>query len=128
MSRHDEARPRVGGEVIGSLVGVGGSFALLVNYWNAYGFLAETTPGPPHVVTYWVLALAMVVGVGWTFESAERRQAPAIAYVWHVLVALVSVAALLALVVPRIEVQESPPPVDNYVNDDPCYSGGDPCG
>ena len=131
MSHHneefDEPGPSVVGEAIGTLVALGGSGALLINYWDAYGFLAPTAPQLRHIVAYWVLALLMVAGVAWTFVSAQRREARAIAYVWHSLVAILSIAAIATLIVPKVTFQE-PLPVENNVNYDPCYSGGDPCG
>lgn len=132
MSHHDgefeRSGPSIAGEAVGSLVALGGCWALLINYWNAYGFLPSTVPEPRHIVAFWVIALLMLAGVAWTFVSAQRRDARAIAYVWHVLVAILSIAAIAMLTVPEVEFQDEPLPIENNVNYDPCYSGGDPCG
>ena len=135
MSGRDEpladAGPGVAGEVIGSLVAlVAGPWVLLMNLWNAYGFLTPSTPEPRHTVIYAIVAAIMLAGVVWTFVSARRRNARIIAYIWHVLVGVVAVAAIALMIVPQVDWRSlnDPPPVEPNVDYDPCYSGGDPCG
>lgn len=92
------------------------------------GHFRRRQPQLRHIVAYWILALSMIAGIAWTFHSAQRREARAIAYVWHLLAAILSIAAIATLIVPEVEFQDEPLPVENNVNYDPCYSGGDPCG
>ncbi|MFD6138481.1 hypothetical protein [Promicromonospora sp. NPDC060271] len=125
------ARPGTAGEVVGSLVALIGPVALLMNLLDAYGFLTSSTPEPRHTIFYAVVAAIMLAGVAWTFTSARRRNARTIAYVWHVLVGIWAVAALALLIVPQVDwvsLDNDPPPVEQNVDYDPCYSGGDPCG
>lgn len=134
MSGRDEelakAGPGVAGEVIGSLIALAGPVALLMNVVNAYGFLTSSTPEPRHTIFYGVVATIMLTGVTWTFVSARRRNARVIAYVWHMLVGIWAVAAIMLLIVPQVDWRSlnDPPPVEQNVDYDPCYSGGDPCG
>lgn len=131
--RDDElanARPGVAGEVVGSLVALFGPVALLMNLVDAYGFLTPSTPEPRHTIFYAIVAAIMLTGVTWTFVSARRRNARVIAYVWHLLVGIWVVAAIALLIVPQVDWNSlnDPPPVEQNVDYDPCYSGGDPCG
>lgn len=134
MSSQDErlanAGPGVAGEIIGSLVALFGPVALLMNAVDAYGFLTSSTPEPRHTIFYAVVAAIMLAGVTWTFVSARRRNARIIAYIWHVLVGIWAVAAIVLLIVPQVDWRSlnDPPPVEQNVDYDPCYSGGDPCG
>ena len=134
MSSQDEelagAGPRVAGEAVGSLVALAGPVALLMNSWSAYWFLAPPTPEPRHTVFYAVVAAIMLTGVTWTFVSARRRNARTVTYVWHVVVGIWAVAAIVLLIVPRVDwvSVNDPPPVEQNVDYDPCYSGGNPCG
>ena len=134
MSSQDErlanAGPGVAVEVVASLVALAGPVALLMNVVDAYGFLTESTPEPRHTIFYAVVAAIMLAGVTWTFVSARRRNARIIAYVWHVLVGIWAVAAIVLLIVPQVDWRSlnDPPPVEQNVDYDPCYSGGDPCG
>jgi hypothetical protein len=67
MSSQDEdfaeASPGVAGEGVGSLVALAGPGALLVNVWNAYGFLTSSTPEPRHTIFYAAVSAIMLVGV-----------------------------------------------------------------
>lgn len=134
MSGRDEelakAGPGVAGEAAGSLIALAGPGALLINVWNAYGFLTSSTPEPRHTIFYAVVAAIMLTGVAWTFVSARRRNARVIAYVWHLLVGIWAVTAIALLIVPQVDWDSlnDPPPVEQNVDYDPCYSGGDPCG
>jgi hypothetical protein len=134
MSSQDESLanpgPGVAGEAVGSLAALFGPVALLMNVWNAYGFLTESTPEPRHTIFYAVVAAIMLTGVAWTFVSARRRNARVIAYVWHLLVGIWAVTAIALLIVPQVDWDSlnDPPPVEQNVDYDPCYSGGDPCG
>lgn len=134
MSRQDErlanAGPGVAVEVVASLVALAGPVALLINTVDAYGFLAPSTPEPRHTTFYAVVAAIMLTGVAWTFVSARRRNARIIAYVWHLLVGIWAVTAIALLIVPQVDWDSlnDPPPVEQNVDYDPCYSGGDPCG
>lgn len=134
MSSQDErlakAGPEVAGEVIGSLIALFGPVALLMNLVDAYGFLTSSTPEPRHTIFYAVVAAIMLAGVTWTFVSARRRNGRVIAYVWHVLVGIWAVIAIALLIVPQVDWDSlnDPPPVEQNVDYDPCYSGGDPCG
>lgn len=134
MSGRDEelarARPGVAGEAIGSLIALFGPVALLMNLVDAYGFLTSSTPEPRHTIFYAVVAAIMLAGITWTFVSARRRTARVIAYVWHVLVGIWAVTAIVLLIVPQVDWRSlnDPPPVEQNVDYDPCYSGGDPCG
>ena len=134
MSGRDEelakTGPGVAGEAVGSLVALAGPVALLMNVWDAYGFLTSSTPEPRHTIFYAVVAAIMLAGVAWTFVSARRRNAGIIAYIWHVLVGIWAVAAIGLLIVPQVDWRSlnDPPPVEQNVDYDPCYSGGDPCG
>ncbi|GGM34305.1 DUF6234 family protein [Promicromonospora citrea] len=124
-------RPGVAGEALGSLfAALIGPLVLLVNLWNAYGFLTSADPRPEHTATYLVVSALMVAGVVWTFHSARRRDARGFAYVWHALVAVFALVAVTMLSVPQVDLDtvREPPPTERYVDDDPCYSGGDPCG
>jgi hypothetical protein len=125
-----DAGPGVAGEVIGSLVALAGPWVLLMNVWDAYGFLTESTPEPQHTVVYVIVAVVMLAGVVWAFVSAGRRNARVIAYVWYVLVGVVVVGAIAMLSVPQVDWRSlnDPPPVERNVDYEPCYSGGDPCG
>jgi hypothetical protein len=133
MSGRDEelasARPGVAGEAVGSLAALFGPVALLINVWNVYGFLTSSTPEPRHTIFYAVVAAIMLTGVAWTFVSARRRNARVIAYVWHLL-GIWAVTAIALLIVPQVDWDSlnDPPPVEQNVDYDPCYSGGDPCG
>ncbi|MFI6426332.1 DUF6234 family protein [Promicromonospora sp. NPDC050880] len=124
------AGPGVAGEVLGSLAALAGPWVLLFNTWNAYGFLTDATPEPKHTVVYAVVAAIMLSGVVWTFVSARRRGARVLTYVWHTLVAVVAVGAIGLLVVPQVDWRSlnDPPPVEQNLDYEPCYSGGDPCG
>ena len=134
MSGRDEelakARPGAAGEVIGSVIALFGPVALLMNLVNAYGFLAPSTPEPRHTIFYAVVAAIMLAGVTWTFVSARRRNARTITCVWHVLVGIWAVTAIVLLIVPQVDWHSlnGPPPVEQNVDYDPCYSGGEPCG
>jgi hypothetical protein len=134
MSGEDDkltkAGPGTAGEAVGSLVALFGPVALLMNVWDAYGFLTSSTPESRHTIFYAVVAAIMLAGVAWTFVSARRRNARVIAYVWHVLVSIWAVAAIALLIVPQVDWDSlnDPPPVEQNVDYDPCYSGGDPCG
>ena len=134
MSGRDEelakTGPGVAGEVVGSLVALFGPVALLMNVVDAYGFLTSSTPEPQHTIFYAVVAAIMLAGVTWTFVSARRRNARMIAYVWHLLVGIWAVVAIVLLIVPQVDWDSlnDPPPVEQNVDYDPCYSGGDPCG
>jgi Na+-transporting NADH:ubiquinone oxidoreductase subunit NqrB len=134
MSSQDErlakAGPGVAGEVIGSLVALFGPVSLLMNLVNAYGFLAPSTPEPRHTIFYAVVAAIMLTGVTWAFVSARRRNARIITYIWHVLVGIWAVVAIVLLIVPQVDWRSlnDPPPVEQNVDYNPCYSGGDPCG
>ncbi|MGI5191097.1 DUF6234 family protein [Promicromonospora sp. CA-289599] len=134
MSSQDErlakARPGGAGEGIGSLIALFGPVALLMNVWDAYGFLTDSTPEPRHTIFYAVVAAIMLAGVAWTFVSAGRRNARMITYIWHVLVGIWAATALVLLIVPQVDWESlnDPPPVEQNVDYDPCYSGGDPCG
>lgn len=124
------AGPGTAGEVIGSLVALFGPAALLMNVVDAYGFLTSSTPEPRHTICYAVVAAIMLTGVTWTFISARRRSARTIAYIWHVLVGIWAVTAIALLIVPQVDWRSlnDPPPVEQNVDYNPCYSGGDPCG
>ena len=120
-------------EMIGFLVAFAGIAALLLNFVDAYGFLERSTPERQHALTYWIVAAVMVGWIVWTFALARRRGAGVLPYIWHSLVALVSIAALVLLMVPTIDwrsLNDTPPPapVERQPNYDPCFSGGDPCG
>lgn len=134
MSGRDDELTKVGpgtaGEVVGSLAALFGPVALLMNLVDAYGFLTESTPEPRHTIFYAIVAAIMLIGVAWTFVSARRRNARIIAYIWHVLVGLWAVTAIVLLIVPQVDWRSlnDPPPVEQNVDYDPCYSGGDPCG
>lgn len=124
------AGPGVAGEAVGSLAALFGPVALLMNVWDAYGFLTSSTPEPRHTIFYAVVAAIMLTGVAWTFVSARRRNARVIAYVWHLLVGIWAVTAIVLLIVPQVDWRSlnDPPPVEQNVDYNPCYSGGDPCG
>jgi hypothetical protein len=128
--RFTNAGPGVAGEAVGSLVALFGPVALLMNVWNAYGLLTSSTPESRHTIFYAVVSAIMLTGAGWTFVSARRRNARTIAYIWHVLVGVWAVAAIVLLIVPQVDWRSlnDPPPVEQNVNYNPCYSGGDPCG
>lgn len=134
MSSQDErvaaAGPGTAGEVIGSLVALFGPVALLMNVVDAYGFLTSSTPEPRHTIFYAVVAAIMLTGVAGTVVSARRRSARTIAYIWHVLVGIWAVTAIALLIVPQVDWRSlnDPPPVEQNVDYNPCYSGGDPCG
>ncbi|MEV0952959.1 DUF6234 family protein [Promicromonospora sp. NPDC050249] len=125
-----KAGPGVAGEAAGSLIALAGPMALLMNTVDAYGFLAPSTPEPRHTTFYAIVAAIMLAGVTWTFISARRRNARTIAYVWHLLVGIWAVTAIALLIVPQVDWDSlnDPPPVEQNVDYDPCYSGGDPCG
>lgn len=125
-----KASPGVAVEVVASLVALTGPVALLMNLVDAYGFLTSSTPEPRHTIFYTVVAAIMLAGVTWTFVSARRRNAHTIAYVWHVLVGIWAAAAIVLLIVPQVDWRSlnDPPPVEQNVDYNPCYSGGDPCG
>ncbi|GAA2223226.1 hypothetical protein GCM10010413_15290 [Promicromonospora sukumoe] len=118
------------GEAVGSLIALAGPFVLLVNLWDAYGFLTSSTPQARHTIVYAAVALLMLASVAWTFVSAWRRQARVIAFVWHVLVGAVAIAAIALFIVPQVDWRSlnDPPPVEQNIDYDPCYSGGAPCG
>lgn len=134
MSDRDEELAKTGlgvaGEVVGSLVALAGPAALLMNLVNAYGFLTESTPEPRHTTFYAIVAAIMLAGVTWTFISARRRNAHIATHIWHVLVGIWAVTAIALLIVPQVDWDSlnDPPPVEQNVDYDPCYSGGDPCG
>lgn len=134
MSSQDErlvkASPGVAGEVIGSLIALFGPVALLMNLVDAYGFLTSSTPKPRHTIFYAVVAAIILAGVAWIFVSARRRNARTITHIWHVLVGIWAVTAIVLLIVPQVDWRSlnDPPPVEQNVDYNPCYSGGDPCG
>lgn len=116
------------GRLIEKVASIGSVLAIIlvfVNFVSAYlcFFGAQCTPDAQQITTYRVLAvitlLLVLVAIGSAVHNRRRWR-----LVWHGLVAVTAVAALLLFAVPYIRWSDPLPQVKTFENGEQCYTGG----
>ncbi|MEU4360539.1 hypothetical protein [Promicromonospora sp. NPDC023987] len=114
--------------VIENVASIGSVLAIILvfhNFVSAYlcFFGAQCTPDAQQITTYRVLAvitpLLVLVAIGSALYNRRRWR-----LVWHGLVAVTAVAALVLFAVPYIRWSDTLPQVNNFENGEQCYTGG----
>lgn len=117
------------GRAIEKVASIGSVLAIILvfhNFLSAYlcFFGAECAPSAQQITTYRVLAvitlLLVLVAIGSAVYNRRRWL-----LVWHGLVAVTAVAALVLFAVPHIRWTDAPlPQVSYFENGEQCYTGG----
>lgn len=132
MERSLEENPgdRSGGwaPVVEKVASVGSVLAIILVFYNFLGaylcfFGATCTPDAQQITTYRVLAVVTLLLVVVTIGSAVRNRRRWV-FLWHGLVAVVAVAALVLFAVPQVRRGDSVPQVTTFENGEQCYTGG----
>jgi hypothetical protein len=128
-------RPAVRRPVGLAEVGASGAAVLLTlaTAWHGFGVhfcIGASCPGPSdgEILAYRVLAGALAAAVLTSIALATARGA-AVAFVWHLSVAVVAAAVAVIFAVPQVdlrELAEPEPPAENPAYE-PCYSGSNDC-
>ena len=114
--------------VIEKVASIGSVLAIIIvfhNFVSAYlcFFGTQCTPDAQQITTYRVLAvvtlLIVLVAIGAAVYNRRRWL-----FVWHGLVAVTAVAALVLFAVPHIRWNDPLPQVNNFENGEQCYTGG----
>ncbi|MFC7026157.1 DUF6234 family protein [Promicromonospora thailandica] len=131
MERSPEENPtdrRGGWAVVEKVASVGSVLAIILVFWNFLAaylcfFGATCTPDTQQIVTYRVLAGVTVLLVVVTVWSAVRNGRRWV-FLWHGLVAVTAVAALVLFAVPQVRWDSPLPQMTTFENGEQCYTGG----
>ena len=112
-------------ETVASISSVLAIILVFLNFLSAYlcFFGSECTPDAQQITTYRVLAVVtlLVVLVATAAAVYNRRRW---LFVWHGLVAVTAIAALVLFAVPHIRWSDPLPQVSTFENGEQCYTGG----